>query len=113
MSLASTLGAAWARDEMKDNPATWHVPQAEANLKMAIIDVLSRHEEELAIARQAIALKDVELTELRQALVYVAHAMHSTPIHMSCKGLMLIDGDAVRVTMGDVTVDTGRVTLPS
>jgi len=50
-----------------------------------------------------------EIDVLRKALVYTAFALHGTPQHMLAPGITLIDGDWVKVKIGDVNVETGRV----
>lgn len=39
----------------------------------------------------------MEIVKLRKALVYVAHALHSTPQHMLAEGIMLVDNNRVWV----------------
>jgi hypothetical protein len=66
----------------------------------------------IALAAWEAALKaaqpvPLELERLRAALVYVAHAGHSTPLHMLPTGVTLIDGDAVEVRLDGWSVYAG------
>ena len=49
---------------------------------------------------------------LQKALVYVAHALHASPQHMLAKGITLIDGDTVRVSIDGWTVEASSKTTP-
>jgi hypothetical protein len=53
-----------------------------------------------------------EENRLQKALVYVAHALHATPQHMLAKGITLVDGDTVRVSLDGWTVEASNKATP-
>lgn len=52
-----------------------------------------------------------EIDRLRKALVYVAHSLHATPQYMLAKGITLLDGDAVRVSIDGWAVEASNKTI--
>jgi hypothetical protein len=52
-----------------------------------------------------------EIDRLRKALVYVAHSLHATPQYMLAKGITLLDGDAVRVSIDGCVVEASDKTI--
>ncbi|WP_310614072.1 hypothetical protein [Limnohabitans sp.] len=51
-----------------------------------------------------------EIDRLRKALVYVAHELHATPQYMLAKGITLLDGDAVQVSINGWVVEASNKT---
>lgn len=59
----------------------------------------------------AVTAKTDEIDRLRKALLYVAYELHATPQHMLAKGITLIDGDTVRVSIDGWVVEASDKTI--
>jgi hypothetical protein len=78
-------------------------------VKQFAASIANQEQGELAVKYSDI-VSDGGLDRLRKALVYVAHALHSTPQYMLAKGIALLDNDAVRVSIDGWVVEASDKT---